>query len=54
MIEKEFDLLWERQQRALPELCHPQAREAIREALLHERGRLAPPPMRCLLLPQEL
>jgi CRISPR-associated endonuclease Csn1 len=53
MIEREFDLLWARQQQAMPRLCHPRARAAIRDTLFFERGRAIPPPGRCLLMPQE-
>jgi CRISPR-associated endonuclease Csn1 len=53
MIAQEFDLLWARQQQAMPERCHRQALADIRETLLHERGQAPSPVGRCLLMPQE-
>lgn len=53
MIAAEFDLLWERQRAFSPALCTDAARDALRETLLHERGRQQPAPGRCLLLAGE-
>jgi CRISPR-associated endonuclease Csn1 len=53
MVAAEFDLLWERQRAFAPAVCTEAAREALRETLLHERGRMRPEPGRCMLLPEE-
>jgi CRISPR-associated endonuclease Csn1 len=53
MVAAEFDLLWERQRVFAPAQCSEAAREALRDTLLYERGRLYPEPGRCILLPEE-
>ncbi len=53
MVEAEFDALWAKQAALNPALFHEQARQDLKDCLLHQRALKPVKPGRCTLLPDE-